>query len=216
MPASGTAKRAPRRSAATTPAKGYTLPYSHCTAACILAFAIATSWLAVSALNVLKPEVHRRFQESLTAEQRVRYQVVVAERQRIFCTGLVAAAAFLIGSAALSHWARIRLMSECMTLLTASVLVTLVYTLYPKTFYMVEFLDRPEQRIAWTAVYRHMQVSMWIALLVLLVGGWIMAAYAGESFVHTYSWYAVCGIIGFLLAASVARSLLSSSPQLSF
>lgn len=158
-----------------------------CLVGCVLAAAIVGSWVVISIMNVIEPNVHQRLHDTLDDRQRVEYAAIVRERGQLFGLGLLAAIVFIGGLMAMETVQKVHLLDGCTALLIAAGLVVAVYTLYPKRRYLIEILDRSDQRVAWANVYRHMQLSMWVSAIIIAVGAGALSTYVSGGFATQYA-----------------------------
>jgi hypothetical protein len=113
---------------------------------CAVAFALTGSTLATLFMN---RRYMQRFEASLDDAQKSIYHDIQTERLRIYFF------ATFLGSVA-GVWTARR--DACMSVSLALTVQTLVYCLWPKTRYMMEHVNTPEQSALWIQKYRHMSL----------------------------------------------------------
>ena len=128
------------------------------------------------------PALKKNLDATLSPQQREQYRGIVSERRDIYYKGYIYG---LILSVVLALYARSTMKNmtnaHIACLVGAVTMLTnyFYYILSPKSEYMVIGLDRKDQREAWHAIYRHMQVQYHVGLVL-----GILAAMAGA--------YALC------------------------
>ena len=135
---------------------------SACSLICVIAAALFGAMLYVT-FNPNKDTTINDLLRLLTSEQNNVYKEITNERLRIYVIGLVLG--LLVGFIYLQMVPR-SLTRSCSFLVTVMGINYAFYMLYPKTKYMLPHLTNDEQRTAWLAVYKEMQKSNYIGLVI--------------------------------------------------
>ena len=143
---------------------------------CAIAFVFLATNIASPIVASSKQHLHYAFQQTLNDDQNQRYERIVRHRRNLYLHGLVLGV--LVACLVVGVVMRVAPLTNevsygCLAVVVLFVVEFLYYMLSPKGEYMVSVLDTQEQRDAWLAVYRHMQVSMYGSFACALVGSFL-------------------------------------------
>ena len=152
------------------------MPTSNSCTLCAIAFVFLATSIASPFVASSKHHLHHKFQRTLSDDQNRRYERIVQHRRNLYLQGLVLGV--LMACLVVGVVMQVAPMSNevsygCLAVVVLFVVEFLYYMLSPKGEYMVSVLDTQEQRDAWLAVYRHMQVSMYGSFACALVGSFV-------------------------------------------
>lgn len=153
-----------------------------CHTSCILSVAFITAMIFII-FNMDKNVLQKNFIQLLDHKQRVEYKKIINERRSIYIQGYVMGIIiafiilYLLKSKNISlgnetknkikYWSQWSII--CLTLTTVFIVNYFYYILYPKTNYMIEFLNNHEQIEAWLKIYKSMQFHYHAGFLIGLV-----------------------------------------------
>ena len=139
---------------------------NECQLGCLLAVAMFAGQLYIM-FNYNKKRLLDRFDSLLNEEQRATYKLIVNERLKLYVQGIILG--LVLGFIYLSIASNKTMGRAC--IFTVIVLSTnyFYYMLYPKSDYMVPYLNTQEQRVAWLDIYREMQYRCKMGFLLGLV-----------------------------------------------
>tara|TARA_A100000164_G_C21832935_1_gene736235 strand:- start:629 stop:1087 length:459 start_codon:yes stop_codon:yes gene_type:complete len=139
-----------------------------CVSYCLLGAAL----LGSSVLTMLTSKtagVFKRFDNLLDDNQRQVYKSIVQERATIYVQslilGLVLAVLVVFNLKKMGQTPKV-----CLFILIALGTNYLMYSLYPKSTYMLEHLRSTEQNKAWLAIYKEMKLRCKIGLILGALG----------------------------------------------
>lgn len=144
-----------------------------CVSYCLLGAALLGS--SILAMMTSKDAgVFKRFRNLLDEEQQNTYQRITKERATIYVQslllGVVLAILVTFNLKSLEKRSRV-----CLFILIALGTNYLMYSLYPKSTYMLEHLKSPEQNRAWLAIYKEMKLRCKLGLVLGALGYLILA-----------------------------------------
>lgn len=147
---------------------------THSVAFCLVAtiFVTASVYTMISC-KTCSPFVE--YEKSLNAEQLQVYHQVVKERQNIYLIGLVIGTLVAFIYLYTNGLGLNPLNNSCVFVAIALAIQYIVYTLYPKTNYMVTLMKNEDQLQKWLAVYKHMQTKYHIGMVLGCVGYFLFA-----------------------------------------
>jgi uncharacterized protein YacL len=140
-----------------------------CITPCLIAFVL----LAVQVVTMLNTKLSNNFKvldSVLDEKQREIYKKITMERLRIYLEGMVLGlicgiiAIYYLGKK-MDFYSKI-----CLFVIVVIMINSMYYTLYPKSMHMVEYLETPEQKQAWLAVYNDMKQKHVIGMLSGFIG----------------------------------------------
>ena len=135
-----------------------------CYGSCIL----AGGFIGATALTMFYGEKDKRMKEfllSLDTDDIIKYSQIKTERRNLFLQGLLGGfilsliAIFLVGKK-MNRWGNI-----CMVLAITFTVSYFYYILMPKKDFMLKYLDKKEERIAWWNVHKMMQRNYHIGFI---------------------------------------------------
>ena len=141
-----------------------------------ITFLVANIYLSLTAD---KGEMKQSFMNTLSEDQRVRYERIIQERRDIYfkgyLVGLVCAVLFVFATRDVK---RTKIMSTGIVCAVGGITLLvnyLYYILSPKSDFMIVHLDNKHQREAWLDIYRHMQVKYHIGLVLGVIAAMLAA-----------------------------------------
>lgn len=137
---------------------------SHCNIYGFLGLVFILS--SVCMIFLKSPRLLQRFEKTLDEKQKHAYKNVVQERQRIYFMGFLFAFIFALLYTYIGPKEGLFYGSITIFLLVHY----LFYILHPKSRFIVEILDKLEQRKAWIELYRHMSFAYHFAFVLSFVG----------------------------------------------
>ena len=149
---------------------------SNACALCAIAFVFLATSIASPVVASSKQHLHHTFQQTLNDDQNQRYERIVQHRRNLYLQGLVlgvVVACLVVGGVMQVAPMSSNVSYGCLAVVVLFVVEFLYYMLSPKGEYMISVLETQEQRDAWLAVYRHMQVSMYGSFACALVGSFL-------------------------------------------
>lgn len=138
----------------------------------MLAAGLFGSMLYVT-FNPYKEDVIMRFIQTLDSQQQQIFLQIHEERMKIFVVSLIIG--LVCGTIILLSMEEKGLVRSCTFTLIVLGVTYLVYLLYPKSKYMVNYLVRPNQKREWVNVYRTMQ-SRTMMGMVLGAGAYLLVS----------------------------------------
>lgn len=139
-----------------------------CVPICLIAFALVGMFLGSHVVK-MRSKIFRDFNASMTAYQKQVYRSIVAERGHIFLNSLLLGIFIALLT---SYWfyknKKMRTpIKELGCYFTAVVLfVTYIgYMIHPKSKYILNYLNKPEQINGWLNIYKAFQRSNYIGLI---------------------------------------------------
>ena len=135
--------------------------YSNCVVLCTIASGLFISMLYMT-LKPYTKTVLQRYLNTLDTKQTAVFNMVHKERMTIYLTGMTIG--LLLGLLVLNlvQPGAARTCSFVVTVLGTNILY---YYLHPKSTYMLNHLNTPEQVNAWLDVYRYMQYNQYFGFL---------------------------------------------------
>ena len=144
-----------------------------CHTSCILAGAFILASIGTCFL-VDKKELGSPYLKMLSPEKKKKYLNIVKERRNIYLQGFgIGFVVALLALVAMNNSKQLKMtkLSNICTVLAISFTINyFYYTLYPKSDYMVRYLDSRDEREAWLKIYRSMQFSYHASFALRLVG----------------------------------------------
>ena len=126
-----------------------------CVSYCLLGAALLGSSILTMLTSKTAP-VFKKFHNLLTDDQQQVYKSIISERASIYAQslilGIVIACIVVFNLKKISKHTRV-----CLFILLALGTNYLVYSLYPKSTYMLEHINTPEQNKAWLEIYKEMK-----------------------------------------------------------
>ena len=139
-----------------------------CVSYCFLGAALLGSSV-LTMLTSKQSGVFKRFNNMLSEDQQQVYKSVVNERGTIYVQslilGIVLAILVTFNLKGMANNSRI-----CLFILIAIGTNYLMYSLYPKSTYMLEHLRSEEQNKAWLAIYKEMKLRCTLGLVLGALG----------------------------------------------
>lgn len=136
--------------------------FNSCSVICMFAAAMFGSMLYVT-FNPYNSIVLTQFINTLDSHQQQIFLQIHEERMQIFVFALIIG--LICGTIFLLFMPEHGLVRTCSFALITLSLTYLVYILYPKSRYMLSYLDRPNQKEAWHRVYKTMRYHMFMGML---------------------------------------------------
>lgn len=151
-----------------------------CKKSCTLALSFLAASIATS-FYADKMKQSKVFRYTLPPEKKKRYEELTEERKRIYFTGLalglVCSILLIIfhrnNKNSIYHFSRNQIM--CVTVATTFTVCYFYYILVPKSGYIIESLNRKDQREKWLDIYRTMQFRYHAGFALALIGMSILA-----------------------------------------
>ena len=144
-----------------------------CVKTCLLA-TVLLGGIISTMISSQFTDIHDNLKNILDKEQMEYYKAISKERLAIYLIGLcVGCLAGLIAVNALADNPG-RQTRICLFTLVTLVVNIMVYTLYPKSDYMLKHLNKPEQIDAWLKVYNEMKLKKYIGFSLGLVAYMIL------------------------------------------
>ena len=134
---------------------------------CGISCAVAVTLLVASLYLTLTADHLKdkdNFYRTLGPDLQTRYEAIIQERKLIYMKGFglgLVLSAVAISVCGTRKPVQMSCLAGAITLATTY----LFYIIHPKTDYMVLHLDKAEQRAAWLAIYRSMQLKYHIGLV---------------------------------------------------
>lgn len=144
-----------------------------CVTYCLLGAALLGS--SILAMMTSKDAgVFKKFTNLLDDNQKQIYKSIINERATIYVQslllGLILAILVTFNLKRMSNTPKV-----CLFILIALGTNYLMYSLYPKSTYMLEHLRSTEQNKAWLAIYKEMKLRMWVGLVLGILGYLLLA-----------------------------------------
>lgn len=147
-----------------------------CGTTCLLGAAFVGSMLYCM-VSTKDSNVFREFENLLDAKQVKTYKAIANERLNLYLQGFFIG--LVLAVLALNFIRQLKKMPTgnkiCLFVVIALGFNYLYYTLSPKSKYMLESLDSPEQVKAWLKIYRHMQVRVKSGAVLGIIGYLVLA-----------------------------------------
>lgn len=132
-----------------------------CGLSCLISSALFGSMLYMM-LYYDKENIMMKFQSILNDKQNEIYQLIIKERMRLYIEGLIIG--LLLGFIYLMY-SKNSMFKSCLFTLIVLGVNNGYYLLYPKSDYMVKYLETEEQRTAWLNVYTSMKHRCYIGMV---------------------------------------------------
>ena len=147
-----------------------------CGTTCLLGAAFVGSMLFCMG-TTKNAGVFKKFENLLDGKQLENYKAIADERLNIYLQGFFIGLVLAVLS--LNFVRQLKKMPTgnkvCLFITIALGFNYLYYTLYPKSQYMLEPLNTPEQVKAWLSIYKHMQMRVKMGVVLGLVGYLLLA-----------------------------------------
>lgn len=139
----------------------------NCTAWCLAAFTILGAFIGTQFVKVKTP-LFKRFNETLSPQQKEAYLRITKMRATIFTKGiliglilsaLTCATLYRTGKVAVKH-------VVCLFISVTLISCYLFYQIHPKPDYMLRHLDSHEQLVAWWEIYRTFRKYNYVGMVV--------------------------------------------------
>ena len=147
-----------------------------CGTTCLLGAAFVGSMLFCMG-TTKNAGVFKKFEGLLDANQLNNYKAIANERLNIYLQGFFIGLVLAVLS--LNFVRQLKKIPTgnkvCLFIVIALGFNYLYYSLYPKSQYMLESLNTPEQVKAWLSIYRHMQMRVKMGVVLGLVGYLLLA-----------------------------------------
>lgn len=124
-----------------------------CINSCLIAVVLISGTIATMITSKTSPNF-RKFDETLTLEQKKLYHKITMERLRIYTEGMILG--LITGLFAVSLLPK-KVSKVCVFVIVCLLINMTYYRMYPKSTYMVKHLKTPEQKEAWLAIYKEMK-----------------------------------------------------------
>jgi hypothetical protein len=138
---------------------------------CYISCGIALGFVMASIYTMMtNNETHTKLRNSLSEEGKVAYDKIVAERLELYVKGSIAG---LVLATGFFLWARNKLgtvTTVCSFVIIMFVVQIMVYTLTPKSDYVLKYVQTNEQSKLWLDNYQIMKKRYHIGFFVGLVG----------------------------------------------
>jgi hypothetical protein len=146
---------------------------------CLFSCSLAVAFIAASLFVMLnKSDKVDKLINVLSPEKKDIYENIRKERMTIYMYGLVAGlVAGLVMIWLLKDKIYGKLSLTCLFIVTVFIVQLVVYHFYPKSKWMLDYLDKPEEIQAWSAVYKQMKMNYHVGFIAGLVG-YGLACYA--------------------------------------
>lgn len=125
---------------------------------CAVSFALLGS--SITTMVLMNKIYMKKFEESLDSSQTEIYQEIKEERLFIYIIATVVGT--IVGLF-------ISTKNVCMGVAIALTLQTMIYLIWPKSKYMLEHVNKPEQSKLWITKYKHMSVIGYIGIVLGLI-----------------------------------------------
>lgn len=125
---------------------------------CAVSFALLGS--SITTMVLMNRIYMKKFEESLDTSQTEIYQEIKEERIFIYIVATVVGT--IVGLI-------ISTKNVCMGVAIALTLQTMIYLIWPKTKYMLEHVNKPEQSKLWIKKYKHMSLLGYIGIVLGLL-----------------------------------------------
>ena len=152
-----------------------------CFPACLIGAGFIGGKLAMMASGE-KKELHDNFVNTLSQEQQDIYSEIASERMKIYLQGMGLGLALALGYLFLSKNFKTADSTDiCLFVVIAGAVSYGYYTLSPKSKYMLNYIDRPDQIAAWLEIYKtyKYKYSMGFALGII---GYILIGYGLKKY----------------------------------
>ena len=144
-----------------------------CVSYCLLGAALLGSSI-LTMMTSKQSKTFQKFNNLLDDNQRQVYKSIINERATIYVQslilGIVLAVLVVFNLKKVDKTPRV-----CLFILIALGTNYLMYSLYPKSTYMLEHLRSTEQNKAWLAIYKEMKLRCKIGLLLGVIGYIVLA-----------------------------------------
>jgi hypothetical protein len=125
---------------------------------CAVSFALLGS--SITTMLLMNKLYMKKFEASLDETQKEIYQEIKEERLFIFVVATVIGT--IVGFI-------VAMKNVCMGVAIALTLQTMIYLICPKTKYMLEHVNKPEQSKLWIKKYKHMSLLGYIGIVLGLL-----------------------------------------------
>jgi len=147
-----------------------------CGTTCLLGAAFVGS-MVFCMVSTKDAKVFKNFENLLDERQLNTYKKIANERLNIYLQGFFIG--LVLAVLALNFIRQLKKMPTgnkvCLFIVIALGFNYLHYTLYPKSQYMLESLNTPDQVKGWLKIYRHMQTRIKMGVVLGLVGYLLLA-----------------------------------------
>jgi len=125
-----------------------------CFPACLIGAGFIGGKLAMMASGE-KKELHDNFVNTLSQEQQDIYSEIASERMKIYLQGMGLGLALALGYLFMSKNLKTTDVTDiCIFVVISGAVSYGYYTLSPKSKYMLNYIDRPDQIAAWLEIYK--------------------------------------------------------------
>ena len=139
-----------------------------CISYCLLGSAILGSSILTMLTSKTSP-VFKKFHHLLTDDQQQVYKSIISERASIYTQSLILG--IIIACIVVFNLKKINKHSRiCLFIFLALGTNYLVYSLYPKSTYMLEHINTLEQNKAWLEIYKEMKFRCVFGLVLGILG----------------------------------------------
>ena len=127
-----------------------------CINSCLIAVVLLSGTIATMITSKTSPNF-RKFNETLTKEQKKLYKNITMERLRIYIEGMILGLITGLFGLSLLPKKVDNSSKVCLFVIVCLLINMIYYRMYPKSNYMVKHLNTPEQKEAWLAIYKEMK-----------------------------------------------------------
>ena len=125
---------------------------------CAVSFALLGS--SITTMVLMNKLYMKKFEDSLDTSQKEIYKEIKEERLFIFVVASVVGT--IVGLI-------ISTKNVCMGVAIALTLQMMIYLIWPKSKYMLEYVNKPKQSKLWIMKYKHMSVLGYIGIMLGLI-----------------------------------------------
>ena len=149
-----------------------------CSATCLVATALIISMIYFQNATI-KSKVVQMYKEQLPANLQIRYDKISGERLRIYyygyILGLILSLIIIMYNYSLKRNQLTNMNIVCIVIVVSFFTNYFYYILSPKSDWMLNHINSPEQTKAWLTMYRSMQVNYHMGLVIGIVAVGVLA-----------------------------------------
>ena len=149
-----------------------------CSATCLVATALIISMIYFQNATT-KSKVVQMYKEQLPANLQIRYEKITTERLRIYyygyILGFILSFIIIMYNYSLKRNKLTNMNIVCITIVVSFFTNYFYYILSPKTDWMLNHINSPEQTKAWLTMYRAMQVNYHMGLVIGIIAVGVFA-----------------------------------------
>ena len=149
-----------------------------CSATCLFATALIIAMIYFQNATT-KSKIVREYKKQLPSNLQNLYEKIAAERMRLnyygYTLGLVLSLIIILYNYALKRNKLTTTSMVCLVIVVSFLTNYFYYILSPKTTYMLDHINSPEQTKAWLAMYREMQYNYHFGMVIGIAAVGVLA-----------------------------------------